>query len=304
MNPRGGNLGALNRRRFLGLASRAGLAAAACCSLGVPLLAARRREKALFMIRLAGGFDGLDFLAPLADADYRRLRPRLADDPSTFLPLSKSLGMKPDCRFFHEQFRQGALSIVQGVGTSVPVLSHERAREAWRLEWDSATGGGREAESSDLAGTFRSLVGRPSEFFPSVVWLSFGDFDSHANQRARSAGLRSELSRQTEALLAAVDEEGLSARVLLVFYSEFGRSAGENAFGGTDHGNAAPVLVLGKSVKGGLYGEAPRLCGLRRASPLAATVDRSALLRVLSERWLERPWRNRPAAASPSLSFI
>ena len=41
--------------------------------------------------------------------------------------------------------------------------------------------------------------------------------------------------------------------------SEFGRRLAENASGGTDHGTAAPQLVLGGRVRGGLYGVPPEL---------------------------------------------
>lgn len=304
MIPTDRNERAFSRRRFLGLASRAGLAAAAFGSLSAPLFAGPRKERGLLMIRLSGGFDGLDFLAPLAEADLRRLRPRLAADPSTLLPLAGSWGLRPDCRFFYEQYRRGSLAIVQGVGFPEPVLSHERARAAWRQDLLCGANARGESASGDFAASFRSLVRSGEGAFPPVAWLSCGDFDSHTNQRSRNASLWLELSRQAETLFAAIEQEGVSDRVLVVFYSEFGRSAGENAFGGTDHGNAAPVLVLGKVVRGGLYGEAPRLAGLGRASPLASTVDRRALLGVLSERWLERPERNLLSFESPNLNFI
>jgi uncharacterized protein (DUF1501 family) len=40
-------------------------------------------------------------------------------------------------------------------------------------------------------------------------------------------------------------------------FSEFGRRSYENASGGTDHGAAAPMFVIGKGVKGGLKGPLP-----------------------------------------------
>jgi uncharacterized protein (DUF1501 family) len=41
--------------------------------------------------------------------------------------------------------------------------------------------------------------------------------------------------------------------------SEFGRRIRENASAGLDHGAASNLLVLGGSVRGGLYGTAPNL---------------------------------------------
>ena len=38
---------------------------------------------------------------------------------------------------------------------------------------------------------------------------------------------------------------GMADRVLIATWSEFGRRAKENASGGTDHGAAAPVFLIG-----------------------------------------------------------
>jgi hypothetical protein len=40
-------------------------------------------------------------------------------------------------------------------------------------------------------------------------------------------------------------------------FSEFGRRIASNDSLGTDHGDAAPLFVIGKNVKGGIYGNNP-----------------------------------------------
>jgi len=48
--------------------------------------------------------------------------------------------------------------------------------------------------------------------------------------------------------------------IALVTMSEFGRTARENGTGGTDHGHANAMFILGGSVKGGkVYGRWPGL---------------------------------------------
>jgi uncharacterized protein (DUF1501 family) len=42
-------------------------------------------------------------------------------------------------------------------------------------------------------------------------------------------------------------------------FSEFGRRVTENANGGTDHGAAAPMFIVGNKVKAGLLGTYPSL---------------------------------------------
>ena len=52
-------------------------------------------------------------------------------------------------------------------------------------------------------------------------------------------------------------EQGNFDSVLLMTFSEFGRRVAENANGGTDHGAAAPMFVLGSRIKSGLLETPP-----------------------------------------------
>ena len=56
-------------------------------------------------------------------------------------------------------------------------------------------------------------------------------------------------------------------------FSEFGRRPEENGDGGTDHGTAAPLFVIGDHVKGGLHGAQPSLTNLDDDGNLVPTVD-------------------------------
>lgn len=46
-------------------------------------------------------------------------------------------------------------------------------------------------------------------------------------------------------------------KVCLTFFSEFGRNCFENGSAGTDHGHGNPMVVMGGSVNGGVYGATP-----------------------------------------------
>jgi uncharacterized protein (DUF1501 family) len=64
--------------------------------------------------------------------------------------------------------------------------------------------------------------------------------------------------------------------VTLVTMSEFGRTARQNGTGGTDHGHANVMFVLGGRVKGGrVYGRWPGLENeqLNEGRDLAVTMD-------------------------------
>jgi uncharacterized protein (DUF1501 family) len=64
--------------------------------------------------------------------------------------------------------------------------------------------------------------------------------------------------------------------VTIVTMSEFGRTARENGTGGTDHGHANAMFILGGQVKGGkVYGRWPGLANeqLNEGRDLALTTD-------------------------------
>ena len=75
----------------------------------------------------------------------------------------------------------------------------------------------------------------------------------------------------------------MADKVLIATWSEFGRRPKENASGGTDHGAAAPLLLIGDPVHGGLYGEEPSLTSLDNTGNLKYAVDfRSVYQEILS----------------------
>jgi len=92
-----------------------------------------------------------------------------------------------------------------------------------------------------------------------VYRVRLAGFDTHANQRSRHARLLRELSTSLATFRSRLIAMGEWRSTVIVTYSEFGRRAAENASAGTDHGTAAPHLVLGGRINGGLYGDAPDL---------------------------------------------
>ena len=70
-------------------------------------------------------------------------------------------------------------------------------------------------------------------------------------------------------------------------YSEFGRRAKQNGSGGTDHGTAAPMLLIGGRVAGGLHGKRPSLSALGPNGDLKHTTDFRAVIRTVSDHALQ-----------------
>jgi len=93
--------------------------------------------------------------------------------------------------------------------------------------------------------------------FPSrIYYLTHGGFDTHAQQKDVHALLLGQLSEALAAFRRHLRSLGAAERVTVLVFSEFGRRVRENGSLGTDHGCAAPVLLVG-GVRGGLYGVHP-----------------------------------------------
>lgn len=82
--------------------------------------------------------------------------------------------------------------------------------------------------------------------------------------------------------------QGNLERVLVMPFSEFGRHVAENASGGTDHGAAAPMFVIGNKVKAGVFGNHPSLAPADlNQGDLQYTVDFRSVYAGVLEQWLK-----------------
>jgi uncharacterized protein (DUF1501 family) len=92
-----------------------------------------------------------------------------------------------------------------------------------------------------------------------IYYVSQGGYDTHTNQLGSQQRLLGDLADSVKAFTDDLKAQGNLGRVLVMTFSEFGRRVSENANGGTDHGAAAPMFVIGEKVKAGLLGRYPSL---------------------------------------------
>jgi len=118
-----------------------------------------------------------------------------------------------------------------------------------------------------------------------VFKVSIGSFDTHDNQPREHARLLSNLDYALSDTVEFLKSIGRFQDAIIMTYSEFGRRARENGSSGTDHGMAAPHLVLGGKVNGGLYGKSPSLSNLDHDNLLFTTDYRSLYNMILSEHF-------------------
>lgn len=309
------------------------------------------RRRALVLIHLVGGNDGLNTVVPYAHPRYPKLRPTLAQERGAVVRLSDGLGLHPALRGLEPQWKKQRLAVVSGVGYPQPDYSHFRATEIWQtaepeksptwgwigraldahprnaplraiaigkeqpLALSAATPGAATLEDfarfrvpaglesvARLYGRYAALDGARGEVGRAgqeaidaarriaglvpvdgpydgplgdslkkvvallradlgleAIHLGFGAFDTHANQARLHAELLGPLGSNLNAFQDHLERLGMADRVVTMVYSEFGRRPAENVSGGTDHGSAGPVFVLGKGVHGGLHGVPPSL---------------------------------------------
>ena len=136
-----------------------------------------------------------------------------------------------------------------------------------------------------------------------IYYTHLDGFDTHSGQLQQHANLLRELGASLKAFLDDLEKSGESDRVLVLVFSEFGRRLGENGSGGTDHGTAAPVFLLGKPVNAGLHGVYPDLTRLEDADPIHA-VDFRRVYATLLDRWLGIPHRDVLGAAFEPMPLL
>jgi uncharacterized protein (DUF1501 family) len=113
-----------------------------------------------------------------------------------------------------------------------------------------------------------------------------GGFDTHQQEDTRHTALLRYVDTAVSSFMKDIEAHGQADRVVLMTWSEFGRRVAENGSRGTDHGAAAPVLVVGKPIAGGLYGEPPSLTSLIDNGNLKYTTDFRSVYQTVIRDWL------------------
>jgi uncharacterized protein (DUF1501 family) len=139
-------------------------------------------------------------------------------------------------------------------------------------------GPGVEYPSSDFGNNMRQIAQLlKANLGVEAAFTDVQGWDTHHNQGGAEGQLSNRLRDFSAAIAGFWRDLGDSAEnVTLVTMSEFGRTARENGTGGTDHGHANAMFVLGGNVKGGkVYGRWPGLDDhqLNEGRDLALTTD-------------------------------
>lgn len=125
-----------------------------------------------------------------------------------------------------------------------------------------------------------------ADFPTRVYYVTLGGFDTHTGQTYRHRQLLQQLGDALKDFVATLKEDNLLQRVNIMTFSEFGRRVEQNASGGTDHGAAAPMFLIGEQVRQGLLGEHPSLTDLDNGD-LKFKVDFRDVYATVCREWLQ-----------------
>jgi len=89
-------------------------------------------------------------------------------------------------------------------------------------------------------------------------YTQHGSFDTHGGELPVHSQLWNTVSTGIGDFVDDLREHGHSYNTSILVFSEFGRRIKDNG-SGTDHGSGGVALLIGDSIKGGLYGDYPSL---------------------------------------------
>jgi uncharacterized protein (DUF1501 family) len=127
-----------------------------------------------------------------------------------------------------------------------------------------------------------------SDLDSKVYYAAMGGFDTHANQLNKQSKL---LQTYADAIAVFVNDLKKNDRfkdTLILTFSEFGRRVQQNAAGGTDHGAANNIFLIGENLKKkGFYNDAPNLLKLDNNGDLVHTIDFRTVYATILDKWLQ-----------------
>ncbi|MCG6877629.1 MAG: DUF1501 domain-containing protein [Deltaproteobacteria bacterium] len=94
----------------------------------------------------------------------------------------------------------------------------------------------------------------------NVISTDYPGWDHHQNLKSRMEPMIGDIfgaGRGLHTLFAELDsnQPAMADRVVILVCGEFGRQLAANGGGGTDHGVGNSVLLIGRNVNGGIYGD-------------------------------------------------
>ncbi|MBL7825161.1 MAG: DUF1501 domain-containing protein [Saprospiraceae bacterium] len=211
----------MKRRNFLKVLPAAGVSSFAINGFSIRPFANSKIEKiladcdgvedrALVLIQLKGGNDGLNMIIPAANFDrYAQLRPTTRISDTAYIPLDNTLpndslvGLHPAMTSVKAMYDNGMANVIQAVGYQSMNQSHFKGTDIWLSGADSSIG----AETSTgwmgraLQAFYPDVKGAPIPSMPDPLGIQLGDPNT-------SLGFHTETEHQNSINLSGQDPAG------------------------------------------------------------------------------------------------
>ena len=141
--------------------------------------------------------------------------------------------------------------------------------------------------NTELGRSFQTIASLAfSDIQTKVYYVSLGSFDTHVRQQPQQERLFKEMNEAVQAFTDDLKKQGRFQDLLLFTFSEFGRRVNQNASGGTDHGTANNMFLIGGGLKrAGLLNELPDLTDLNEGD-LKHNIDFQRVYATVLRNWL------------------
>lgn len=141
--------------------------------------------------------------------------------------------------------------------------------------------------STEIGKSLKEIAGLiASPIDTKVYYVSHGSFDTHAGQVGQQQRLFKELNEALSVFVKDLKDQNRFNDVLIMSFSEFGRRVAENASGGTDHGTANNLFLIGGGLKQkGIYNSIPDLSNLDEGD-LKYSIDFRNVYATILNKWL------------------
>jgi uncharacterized protein (DUF1501 family) len=141
--------------------------------------------------------------------------------------------------------------------------------------------------TTELGKSFKTIASLIfSDINTKVYYVSLGSFDTHVNQQDQQKRLFKDMNESVSAFVKDLKANNRFDDVMLMSFSEFGRRVSQNASGGTDHGTANNMFLIGGGLKQkGMINALPDLSDLQDGD-LKYKVDFKDVYATILNKWL------------------
>lgn len=141
--------------------------------------------------------------------------------------------------------------------------------------------------NTELGKSFQTIASLAvSDIQTKVYYVSLGSFDTHIRQQFEQERLFRQMNEAVQAFTEDLKKQNRFQDLLLFTFSEFGRRVKQNASGGTDHGTANSMFLIGGGLKRrGLLNPLPDLTDLNEGD-LKHNIDFQRVYATVLRHWL------------------